>query len=59
MTKHGRVRGVVLVVALAVSGQASHNLIARLFADDATDIRLTLRRARFRRALLGQDADSV
>jgi small-conductance mechanosensitive channel len=40
-----------IVVALAVSGQASHNLIARLFADDATDIRLTLRRARFRRAL--------
>lgn len=40
-----------IVVALAVVGQAIHNLIARLFAGDATDIRLTLRRARFRRAL--------
>ena len=40
-----------IAVALAVLGQASHNLIARLFAGDATDIRLTLRRARFRRAL--------
>jgi len=34
------------VVALAVVGQASHNLIARLCACDATNIRLTLRRAR-------------
>jgi hypothetical protein len=40
-----------IVVALALLGQASHNLIARLFVGDATDIRLTLRRARFRRAL--------
>jgi moderate conductance mechanosensitive channel len=40
-----------IVVALAVLGQASHTLIARLFTGDETDIRLTLRRARFRRAL--------
>jgi len=39
------------VVALAVVGQASHNLIARLCACDATNIRLTLRRARLHRAL--------
>jgi len=40
-----------IVVALAVLGQASHNLIARLCACDATNIRLTLRRARLHRAL--------
>jgi small-conductance mechanosensitive channel len=40
-----------IVVALAVVGQASHNLIARLCACDATNIRLTLRRARLHRAL--------
>ena len=40
-----------IVVALALVGQASHNLIARLFAGAETDIRLTLRRTRFRRAL--------
>src|SRR5260370_33202194 len=42
-----------IVVALAVVGQASHNLIARLCAGDAADIRVALRRARFRRALSG------
>jgi moderate conductance mechanosensitive channel len=40
-----------IVIALAVVGQASHNLIARLCACEATDIRLTLRRARVHRAL--------
>src|SRR6516165_9082873 len=40
-----------IVVALAVVGQASHNLIARLCACDATDIRRSLRRARLHRAL--------
>jgi small-conductance mechanosensitive channel len=40
-----------IVVALAVVGQASHNLIARLCTCDATNIRLTLRRARLHRAL--------
>jgi small-conductance mechanosensitive channel len=40
-----------IVVALAVVGQASHNLIGRLCACDATDIRRTLRRARLHRAL--------
>jgi small-conductance mechanosensitive channel len=40
-----------IVVALAVVGQATHNLIARLCACDATDIRRTLRRARLHRAL--------
>ena len=40
-----------IVVALAVVGQASHNSIARACACDATDIRRTLRRARFHRAL--------
>jgi small-conductance mechanosensitive channel len=40
-----------IVVALAVVGQASHNLIARLCVCDATDIRRTLRRARLHRAL--------
>jgi small-conductance mechanosensitive channel len=40
-----------IIVALAVVGQASHNLIARLCACDATDIRRTLRRARLHRAL--------
>jgi len=40
-----------IVVALAVVGQASHNLIARLCPGDAADIRVALRRARFRRAL--------
>jgi len=39
-----------IVVALAVVGQASHNLIARLCGCEATDIRLTLRRARLHRA---------
>jgi len=39
------------VVGVAVIGQASHNLIARLCACDATDIRMTLRRARLHRAL--------
>ena len=40
-----------IVVALAVVGQASHNLITRACACDATDIRLTLRRVRLHRAL--------
>ena len=40
-----------IVVGVAVIGQASHNLIARLCACDATDIRMTLRRARLHRAL--------
>ncbi|HEY1879992.1 MAG TPA: hypothetical protein VGG68_08675, partial [Caulobacteraceae bacterium] len=40
-----------IVVGVAVLGQASHNLIARLCACDATDIRVTLRRARLHRAL--------
>jgi small-conductance mechanosensitive channel len=40
-----------IVVALAVVGQASHNLIARACACDATDIRLALRKARLHRAL--------
>jgi moderate conductance mechanosensitive channel len=40
-----------IVVALAVVGQASHNLIARGCACDATHIRRTLRRARLHRAL--------
>jgi moderate conductance mechanosensitive channel len=40
-----------IVVALAVVGQASHNLIARACACDTTDIRRTLRRARLHRAL--------
>jgi len=40
-----------IVVALAVVGQASHNLISRLCACDATDVRRTLRRARLHRAL--------
>jgi moderate conductance mechanosensitive channel len=40
-----------IIVALAVVGQASHNLIARLCSCDATDIRRTLRRARLHRAL--------
>lgn len=35
-----------IIVALAVVGQASHNLIARVCACDAKDTRLTLRRAR-------------
>jgi moderate conductance mechanosensitive channel len=42
-----------IVVALAVVGQASHNLVARLCPADAADLRLTLRRTRFRRALSG------
>jgi hypothetical protein len=42
-----------IVVALAVIGQASHNLIARLCAGDAADIRVALRRARIRPALSG------
>jgi len=36
---------------LAVVGQASHNLISRACACDATDVRLSLRRARLHRAL--------
>jgi len=40
-----------IVVALAVLGQASHNLIARLCAGDTAELRVNLRRARFRRAL--------
>jgi len=40
-----------IVVALAVLWQASQNLIARLFLDEAADVRLILRRERFRRAL--------
>ena len=40
-----------IVVILAVVGQASHNLIARACACDATEIRLTLRRVRLHRAL--------
>src|SRR6516162_6223340 len=40
-----------IVVALAVVGQASHNLITRACACDATDIRRTSRRARLHRAL--------
>jgi moderate conductance mechanosensitive channel len=40
-----------IVVVLAVVGQASHNLISRGCACDATDIRLTLLRARLHRAL--------
>jgi len=40
-----------IFVALAVVGQASHNLIGRLCAGDAADIRVALRRTRFRRAL--------
>jgi small-conductance mechanosensitive channel len=40
-----------IVIALAVVGQASHNLIGRLCACDGTNIRLTLRRARLNRAL--------
>ena len=40
-----------IVVGVAVIGQASHNLIARLCACDATDSRMTLRRARLHRAL--------
>lgn len=40
-----------IVIVLAVVGQASHNLIARGCACDATDIRRTLRRARLHRAL--------
>ena len=40
-----------IVVALAVVGQISHNLIARLCPGDAADNRVALRRARFRRAL--------
>jgi len=40
-----------IVVVFAVVGQASHNLISRLCACDATDIRRTLRRARLHRAL--------
>jgi hypothetical protein len=40
-----------IVVALAVVGQASHNLISRLCACDATDVRVAQRRARLHRAL--------
>jgi moderate conductance mechanosensitive channel len=40
-----------IVVALAVLGQVSHNVIARLFCAEAADVRLTLRRERLRRAL--------
>jgi small-conductance mechanosensitive channel len=41
----------VAVIVLVVLWQVSHNLIARLFVGEETDIQLTLRRARFRRAL--------
>ena len=40
-----------IIVALAVLGQASHNLIARLFLAEAGDVRLASRRGRLRRAL--------
>jgi small-conductance mechanosensitive channel len=40
-----------IVVAPAVLWQASQNLIARLFLGEAADVRLILRRERFRRAL--------
>jgi small-conductance mechanosensitive channel len=42
-----------IIVALAVLGQASHNLIARLFLAEAEagDVRLASRRGRLRRAL--------
>jgi small-conductance mechanosensitive channel len=40
-----------IVVALAVLGQVSHNVIARRFLAEAADVRLTLRRERRRRAL--------
>lgn len=40
-----------IIIALAVVGQASHNLIGRLCPGDAADVRVGLRRARFRRAL--------
>jgi moderate conductance mechanosensitive channel len=40
-----------IVIVLAVVGQASHNLITRACACDATDLRRTLRRARLHRAL--------
>jgi small-conductance mechanosensitive channel len=40
-----------IVVALAILGQLSHNLTGRLLSGDATDLRLALRRTRFRRAL--------
>ena len=40
-----------IVVAIAVLGQASHNLIARLGLAEAGDVRVALRRERLRRAL--------
>src|SRR6516164_8480800 len=40
-----------IIVALAVLGQASHNLIARLFLAEAGDVRRASRRGRLRRAL--------
>jgi len=40
-----------IVVALAVLGQVSHNMIARLFLAEAAEVRPTLRRERLRRAL--------
>jgi hypothetical protein len=40
-----------IVVAIAVLGQASHNLIGRLGLADAADVRIALRRERLRRAL--------
>jgi small-conductance mechanosensitive channel len=40
-----------IVVALAVLWQASQNLIGRLFVGEEANIRLTLRRERFRRVL--------
>ncbi|HJY50900.1 MAG TPA: hypothetical protein VJ349_20055, partial [Stellaceae bacterium] len=43
-----------IVVALAVIGQASHNLIARLCVCDATDIRRTLRPAASNGCLCGR-----
>jgi moderate conductance mechanosensitive channel len=42
-----------IVVGLAVLGQLSHNLIARLFAREETDLRLPPRRVQFRWALNG------
>src|SRR4029077_1199289 len=40
-----------IVVALAVVGKGSHNLIGRFCAGDTSELRVALRRARFRRAL--------
>ena len=40
-----------IVVVLTVLGQVGHNVIARRFLVEATDVQLTLRRERLRRAL--------